>query len=415
MYVEKGIINWKLIIPVLYPALYQIRKLFIHDDDEKPIFEFFTNYLGYLCGGIVYVYLSCRMKKNRRSNYDENKNDKKKDLNEKDNDEGLYSQNLNNKENIKIESVKPVGLGNPSIQDENKNDLKMFILKKYGFILSLVLIYLIPLFLDSYCSTRDDLDFKTSSSMSLFFCIISYVGFSWKLLGDKIYRHQVFSLIIIGVCIILNNMLIIADGDNPNIWWNILFLFFIDFFYGLYNVCEKKYFNKYIDTPDHLMFAIGLMSLIIVLLYETITVLAFGKDWDFNGIFYQFEKNFENNNLYPLIFLGDITSAFLWILGIQLTVYFFTPCHFIISESVSQILSTIFNNSLKDHSIYTKISVYFFSFIILMAAFIYNEVIIIKLFHLEDDTKKYILKRAEEKIDDINVEEPILRKSKENE
>ena len=415
MYVEKGIINWKLIIPVLYPALYQIRKLFIHDDDEKPIFEFFTNYLGYLCGGIVYVYLSCRMKKNRRSNYDENKNDKKKDLNEKDNDEGLYSQNLNNKENIKIESVKPVGLGNPSIQDENKNDLKMFILKKYGFILSLVLIYLIPLFLDSYCSTRDDLNFKTSSSMSLFFCIISYVGFSWKLLGDKIYRHQVFSLIIIGVCIILNNMLIIADGDNPNIWWNILFLFFIDFFYGLYNVCEKKYFNKYIDTPDHLMFVIGLMSLIIVLLYETITVLAFGKDWDFNGIFYQFEKNFENNNLYPLIFLGDITSAFLWILGIQLTVYFFTPCHFIISESVSQILSTIFNNSLKDHSIYTKISVYFFSFIILMAAFIYNEVIIIKLFHLEDDTKKYILKRAEEKIDDINVEEPILRKSKENE
>ena len=217
MYVEKGIINWKLIIPVLYPALYQIRKLFIHDDDEKPIFEFFTNYLGYLCGGIVYVYLSCRMKKNRRSNYDENKNDKKKDLNEKDNDEGLYSQNLNNKENIKIESVKPVGLGNPSIQDENKNDLKMFILKKYGFILSLVLIYLIPLFLDSYCSTRDDLNFKTSSSMSLFFCIISYVGFSWKLLGDKIYRYQVFSLIIIGVCIILNNMLIIADGDNPNI------------------------------------------------------------------------------------------------------------------------------------------------------------------------------------------------------
>ena len=288
MYVEKGIINWKLIIPVLYPALYQIRKLLIHDEDEKPIFEFFTNYLGYLFGGIVYVYLSCRMKKNRRSNYDENKNEKKKDLNEKDNDEGLYSQNLNNKENIKIESVKPVGLGNPSIQDENKNDLKMFILKKYGFILSLVLIYLIPLFLDSYCSTRDDLNFKTSSSMSLFFCIISYVGFSWKLLGDKIYRHQVFSLIIIGVCIILNNMLIIADGDNPNIWWNILFLFFIDFFYGLYNVCEKKYFNKYIDTPDHLMFVIGLMSLIIVLLYETITVLAFGKDWDFNGIFYQF-------------------------------------------------------------------------------------------------------------------------------
>ena len=224
MYFEKGIISWKLLIPVLYPALYQIRKLFIHDDDEKPIFEFFTNYLGYLCGGIIYLIIFCQMKKDRRSSYDENKNDKKQDLNEKDNDKGLKSQNLNNKETIKIESVKPVGLGNPSIQDEDKNNLKRFTFEKYGFILGLVLIYLIPLFLDSYCSTRDDLNFKTSSSMSLFFCIISYVCFSRKLLGDKIYRHQVFSLIIIGVCIILSNILIIAGGDNPNIWWNILLM-----------------------------------------------------------------------------------------------------------------------------------------------------------------------------------------------
>ena len=217
------------------------------------------------------------------------------------------------------------------------------------------------------------------------------------------------------IMFVKKNILIIFDGSDSNILLNILILIIIDALYGLYNVLEKKYFNLFRDIVWHLMFVIGLMSLIIVLLYETITVLAFGKDWDFNGIFYQFEKNFENNNLYLLIFLLDILIAFVFIAGIQLTVYFFTPCHFIISESVSQILSTIFNNSLKDHSIYTKISVYFFSFIILIAAFIYNEVIIIKLYHLEDDTKKYILKRAEEKIDDINVEEPILRKSKENE
>ena len=396
MLVEFGELNFNLIILILFPIFYQIRR-YIHEDDEKPIFGFFTNYLGYLCGGIIYAF--CRMKKNRQSNSDENKSEKNKDLNEKDNDKGH--------------------------KDEDKNYFKKSILKNYGFITSLVVIYLFPLFLDSYCSTRDDLNFKTSSSISSLFCIISYVIFSLKL-PDKFDRHQKFSLIIIAICFLFNSILQIFDGSNSNILLNILILFIIDTLYGLYNVLEKIYFNDldkkdkndiklFKDIPYHLMFVIGLMSLIIVLLYETITVLAFGKDWDFNGIFYQFEKNFENNNLYPLIFLGDITSAFLWILGIQLTVYFFTPCHFIISESVSQILSTIFNNSLKDHSNYTKISVYFFSFIILMAAFIYNEVIIIKLFHLEDDTKKYILKRAEEKIDDINVEEPILRKSKENE
>ena len=186
------------------------------------------------------------MKKNRRSNYDENKNDKNQDLNEKDNDKDNKSKNQNNKQTNTIESVKAVGFDNNQlIPDEDKNDSRFFTLKKYGFILLLVLIYLIPLFLDSYCSTRDDLNFKTSSSMSLFFCIISYVIFSRLLLGDKIYRHQIFSLIIIFVSIVINNVLIITGGDNSNFLLNILLLFIIDALYGLYNVLEKKYFNVF--------------------------------------------------------------------------------------------------------------------------------------------------------------------------
>ena len=123
MYVEFGILNLKLLIPVLYPIFYQIGRLF-HDDDEKPIFAFFTNYIGYLCGGIVYLIVYCRMKKNRRSNYNENKNESNNDLNEKDKDKGINSTNQKNKQTIKIESVQALGLGNPSIQDENKNDFK---------------------------------------------------------------------------------------------------------------------------------------------------------------------------------------------------------------------------------------------------------------------------------------------------
>ncbi len=122
--------------------------------------------------------------------------------------------------------------------------------------------------------------------------------------------------------------------------------------------------------------------------------MAFGNDRDFNGIFYQIKYNFENIKFYPLLFIGDVLSAFLWVGGIHLTVYFFTPCHFIISESVSQILSTLINNSLKYHPIYIKIIVYILFAIILVAALIYNEVIIIKTCSLENDTKKYISSRA---------------------
>ena len=82
MLVEFGELNFNLIILILFPIFYQIRR-YIHEDDEKPIFGFFTNYLGYLCGGIIYAF--CRMNKNRQSNSDENKSEKNNDLNEKDN------------------------------------------------------------------------------------------------------------------------------------------------------------------------------------------------------------------------------------------------------------------------------------------------------------------------------------------
>ena len=50
-----------------------------------------------------------------------------------------------------------------------------------------------------------------------------------------------------------------------------------------------------------------------------------------------------------------------------------------------------------------------------MAALIYNEIIIIKLCNLEFDKTKHVLKRAEERDDDNNVEEPIIRESNPNE
>ena len=52
-----------------------------------------------------------------------------------------------------------------------------------------------------------------------------------------------------------------------------------------------------------------------------------------------------------------------------------------------------------------------------MAALIYNEVIIIKLYNLQVDTLKYIAARAREgeDDDDDNVEEPIIRESNANE
>ena len=202
--------------------------------------------------------------------------------------------------------------------------------------------------------------FKTSSSISLLFSIISYVIFSRIILGMKIFSHQIFALIIILISNITIVLLVFIGKNNENIFLSLLFIFAIVVLFCLYNNLVKKYFNIYMDSPYYLMFIIGAMSICLILPYEIITVISFGKDTKFNGIFYQMEKNFEKTKLYPLIFIADILSAFLWIAGIILTIYFFTPCHFIICESISQILSSFVSQPLGDLSIARQIIIYIY-------------------------------------------------------
>jgi hypothetical protein len=253
------------------------------------------------------------------------------------------------------------------------------------------------MFLDSYCSSNKSINFKTSSSVSLFFCIIAYVLLSRIILGHKIYRHQIFSLTIIIVCNIISIILILTgetNNVNSNMAINFVLMAVILSLYALYNVLEKIFFNSFMTSPYYLMFIIGLITLVLIIIYETITCLAFGDNKDFNGAFYQIKYNIKNIKLYPLLFIGDVISAFLWVGGIHLTVYFFSPCHFIISESISQILSTIINNSLEGYNIAAAIVIYILFVIIIFASLIYNEIIILKFWKLNINTKKHITKRS---------------------
>ena len=60
--IELGEIDYKILIPLIYPILYQVRGL-IHRDDEKAIFLFFTNFCGYLLSGIVYLIIKWRTRR----------------------------------------------------------------------------------------------------------------------------------------------------------------------------------------------------------------------------------------------------------------------------------------------------------------------------------------------------------------
>ena len=406
MWIECGIINYKLIIPLIYPTLFQIR-IIIHKDEEKPFLIFFTNYLGYLFSGLIYLIIKYRMKKVEISDKDKiNNNDDETtilDFNEElipNNDE---SNEISRSSFMPIKSTfnkMKINKANNQIDLEIEKIEKKNSKRKHLYILILAIIYLVPMLLDAF----NTYEFKTSSPVSLFIAIISYVIFSRIILGMKIYSHQIFALIIILVSNIVIILLVIIqreEQDIIDIILNILIILSIVILFCLYNNLVKKYFNVYMGSPYYLMFIIGAMSICLILPYEIITVIAFGKDTKFNGIFYQMEKNFEKTKLYSLIFIADIISAFLWIAGINLTVYFFTPCHFIISESISQIISTIISQTFENLSLTKQIIIYILFFMIFLGSLIYNEIFIINICSLSENTRKHIIIRQKEETDNI--------------
>ena len=60
MFIELGIINYKLLNPLLYLLFYQIRK-YIHRD-SNTFYILFTDYFEYLFGGIVFLIIKFRMR-----------------------------------------------------------------------------------------------------------------------------------------------------------------------------------------------------------------------------------------------------------------------------------------------------------------------------------------------------------------
>ena len=391
-WIELGDIDYKIIIPLIYPIFYQIRRFF-HKDDKKALFEFFTNFCGYLFSGIIYLIIQFRMKRLSSKTIEEKQINNKDDNNNNINNNNKEIQKQENELTTPyIRNSTITNLGQNQIQLEKKKRYKKKFIRKYLFVLLLVIIYFIPMFLDSLTNLDGEAGFGTSSSISLFFCIFSSIFFSRIFLGEKIYSHQIFSSIIIGISIsIVMILFLIKKEQEENMWKKILVIIFVSSLYSLFNTLEKHYYSRYIGSPYHLMFVIGLFAIILTAIYEFCYDLISGIDAEFNGIIYQFKLNFQEfGSLYFIIFLSDILSAFIWLWGIQFTVYFFTPCHFIISESISQIISNFINQVFKYYSIAEQVIIYFLFIIIIFATLIYNEIIIINFSFLKVQTKKYI-------------------------
>ena len=395
MLIELGIINYKLFILLIYPIFYQIR-IYIHRK-SNPFYILFTEFLGYLCGGLIYILIKYRMKSTKtiEETFDKRNNEKKKELEENYSSE-TKNESLNDRNKLRSKSCPVLKNYNTRLIFLEKRKAPKNLRTNYKFILLLSFINLIPMPLEAFTTRDVDVNFKMSSS--LFYFIFFNVLFCRIILGEKIYKHHLLSLIIILLCIplLLGIYLVqFKNRDNLNLFLNSLYLILIASLYSLFDVLAKKNYNTYMGSPYKFMFLIGLIDLTILLFYEFFTLIITGiKDNHFNGIIYQIKKNcMQYSFWYILIIILDVISSFIFLAGIQLTVYFFSPCHFIISESLSQIITTIINNSFENYNINFKISIYIIYTIIAFISFIYNEIIIINIGTLSSNTRKNIMKR----------------------
>lgn len=231
MWIELGEIDYKIIIILIYPVLYHVKALF-HKNDEKPIFSFFTKYLGYILNGIILLIIKSRMKS---TNNNKNKDDIKGEKTIENSEQELSILEKSGTFQIITNIFK-----DNQILVKKKSLNKKLVRNQYLFILLLIIIYFIPMYLDSYLSS--DNNFGTSSSLSLFFFICFVVIFTRIILGNKIYSHQIFSLIIILISILIPiSFHIINKTASQATLIKIILIVIVTCLFALFNTLEYKY------------------------------------------------------------------------------------------------------------------------------------------------------------------------------
>ena len=206
-----------------------------------------------------------------------------------------------------------------------KNIIKIAI---YLMILSMIgiLSYLYMIFFDN------ENYYFAKQSIGVLFTMGFFVLLSYFILKQKIYKHNFLSLIIIAFTLLIIFIISVFYIDSEYIFYSIIYYFFYSFVFCLYDILGKKYMNDLYETPYLMMLVIGIVDSLLLIIYD---IFAYNFNRDISGIIIGFQNNITSVGEF-FAFVLDIILTFIWNLGIWLTVYYFSPCHFFISEYISE-------------------------------------------------------------------------------
>ena len=391
MLVEFYEFNFKLLLFFLYPIFRIIQdytyEAYIKEDKDNNLFTTFRCYLSFIFGGIPYIVYKIKTKRTKK---------------EVEIDEKELCVDLDGE----CEDKKDYGLSQVEIVEREME--KMKILKNILYQSLLSIIGLFSFFFGYYFKKKEYSNAKYS--FRPFVQIANFTALSYFLLQQKIYKHHLVSY----GCIILMLIIIFIVSFQylKEILFSVLYYFISELVYAIYDVLIKRYMVLYFKSPYFIMFYLGIIITILFLIYDTI---AFFVNQDVSGIIIGFRDNINSFGDFFFFFL-DLIFVYIWNLGIWVIIDIFTPCHYFISDYLSESIYFILKRFQKKDQFYKSnvsySSIIICNFFIFIFCLVFNEVIILNFWGLDYNTKKRINERLTQECNPETLKLEMTRKTK---
>ena len=391
MFIEFSEFNLKLLFFLIYPIFITIQDYtyasYIKHDKDNLLFTTFRYFLSYIFSGILLLIFKFRTKRThfRRESSLE-----------------LSIENVKN--NHKITSMSQVDI-------EQKLILKKKIIKSTLFLFLLSVIGIFTIYAGYYFKKKEYSNAK--HSVRTFFEITNFAVLSYFILQQKLYKHHFISYGLITIILII--IFIISYTYLKKILESIIFYFLYELVFALYDVLIKKYMNVFYKSPYFTMFWLGLISTIALLIYD---VIAYFVNPDVSGIIIGLKDNIDNIGDF-FLFVLDLIIEYAWNLGIWLLIYYYTPCHYFISEFISEYFYYLSNVIKENDEFYSTKNGILFSIcflLIIIFSLVFNEVIILNFWRLDYNTNKRIYERQKYEFDiDLKNKDSLLKDIEEEE
>ena len=227
--------------------------------------------------------------------------------------------------------------------------------------------------------------------------IISRIIFSYYLLKTKLYKHHKISLIltIIGYLLMMIIAIIILDDKEKGKWFYFLFCAGKSIILPLEDVLNKILLTNKFLLAHNLMFWRGILNFLMVLILFPILYFSKFKNVDYNP--------FENGLSQTILMISFITiCSFFKSFIIMKVIYIFTPQHVSFLNLVFSLYELIACRISNEDNIFVLLCDIMILLLIIISTLIFNEMIIINAWGLNENTRKELLIKEKQEFRESN-------------